>query len=48
MASLTYIQNRKTYTRPQGVLFANEPGLLSGGFYVPQGNEFGEYTSETT
>ena len=30
------------------MLFANEPGLLSGGFYVPQGNEFGEYTSETT
>lgn len=41
MVDLTYIQNRKRYTRPQGLLFANSPGTVDSGYYVPEGNEFG-------
>lgn len=41
MVDSTYISNRKRYARPQGLLFANGPGTLVNGSYVPDGNEFG-------
>lgn len=48
MATATYLANRKKYSRPQAVLFANNPGTLSivnagtpneDTFYVPDGIE---------
>lgn len=39
MASSEYIQNRRKWNRPQGLLFANSPGVLDKGVYVPQGFE---------
>lgn len=48
MATATYLVNRKKYSRPQAVLFANNPGTLSvvnpgteneDTFYVPDGIE---------
>lgn len=47
MTDLTYIQNRKRYTRPQGLLFANSPGTVESGFYVPEGDEFGVTNIDT-
>ncbi len=41
MVDLTYMQNRRKYNRPQGLLFANDPGTATGGTYVPDGSEFG-------
>lgn len=43
MANATYMLNRKQYNRPQGLLFANNPGTLDSGYYVPDGYEFGIY-----
>lgn len=48
MATATYLVNRKKYSRPQAVLFANNPGTLSvtnpgteneSTYYVPDGIE---------
>lgn len=39
MSSAQYAQNRRKWNRPQGLLFANEPGILDGTVYVPQGLE---------
>ena len=33
------MNNRKKWTRPQAMLFSDNPGTLDGGFYVPTGNE---------
>jgi hypothetical protein len=52
MTTVPYMQGRKKYQRPQGLLFANNSGTIvtSGGqsFYLPLGNEVGqdEYTGE--
>ncbi len=46
MVDLTYIQNRKHYRRPQGLLFANNPGTASDGTYVPEGDEFGTVSGD--
>jgi hypothetical protein len=43
MVSLQYMQNRKEYQRPQGLLFANNPGTIINGVYVPNGNEFQDF-----
>lgn len=45
MVDATYMRNRKKYYRPQGLLFANNPGNIvagpNGGYYAPEGYEFG-------
>lgn len=40
----TYLLNRAKYARPQAVLFANNPGSIVDGYYVPNGLEFGAKT----
>ena len=39
MATSTYMNNRKRWTRPQALLFSDNSGTLDGGFYIPTGNE---------
>lgn len=39
MTKSTYIQARKKYTRPQAMLWADNPGTVVDGLYVPLGNE---------
>ena len=39
MATSTYLSGRKRYNRPQGVIWSNNPGQLSGGVIVPTGIE---------
>lgn len=46
MASAQYMQGRKRYDRPQGMLWSENPGTLSGGVYVPQGFEVGTVPPE--
>lgn len=48
MASNAYMTNRKrsALSRPQGMLWANNPGKLEGGLYVPKGLEVGQATPE--
>lgn len=52
MATLSYLQGRKRYARPQAMLFANNPGQIiedtdaesstfGESFYIPLGNEVG-------
>jgi len=47
MANSAYISGRRKNARPQGMLWANNPGNLSNGVYVPDGFEVGADTSET-
>lgn len=47
MTTSAYLTGRKRYQRPQGVLWANNPGTLTGGLYVPNGYEVGTNTNET-
>lgn len=43
MANSTYMAGRKKYQRPQGMLWADNPGTFVNGSYIPLGNEvFGE------
>jgi hypothetical protein len=42
MASISYINGRKKYQRPQAMLWANNPGINSGGVYIPNGYEVGQ------
>ena len=39
MSQLDYINNRRKYTRPQGMLFSNNPGYISDGKRIPDGVE---------
>lgn len=48
MSSAAYITGRKKYNRPQAVLFADNPGRLDSGLYVPNGYEFGATVPEGT
>lgn len=41
MASKDYILGRQQYQRPQALLFADNPGTIIDGFYVPDGVEIG-------
>jgi hypothetical protein len=41
MATAAYLTGRKRYQRPEGVLWSNNPGTLTGGVYVPNGFEVG-------
>lgn len=45
MASLGYMQGRQRFGRPQGMLWSDTPGVLSGGRYIPSGYE--EYSDKT-
>ena len=37
MATSSYMIGRTKWSRPQGLLFSNDPGTLSNGIFVPQG-----------
>ena len=39
MAIGAYLEGRKKYQRPQGLLFSDNPGYLDNGLYVPEGSE---------
>lgn len=41
MANAQYFVGRKKYSRPQAVAWSNNPGTLTGGIYVPTGQEIG-------
>lgn len=45
MATRAYLNGRRKYGRPQAMLWADNPGSLSEGTYVPDGYEVG-YNSE--
>jgi hypothetical protein len=48
MASNAYMTNRKRAlkSRPQGMLWADNPGKIEGGLYVPKGLEVGQTVPE--
>jgi hypothetical protein len=48
MATNVYMTNRKKYQRPQGMLWANNAGTLSGGLYIPNGYEVGQAPENAT
>lgn len=41
MTTKNYITGRQKYQRPQAMLFADNPGTIQNGFYVPDGVEVG-------
>lgn len=43
MVNSSYLSNRKQYSRPQGMLFANSPGYIEDNQLVPQGTEFNDF-----
>jgi hypothetical protein len=43
VATNSYMMNRKKWSRPQALLFSDNPGTLSGGIYVPNGEEFEDF-----
>ena len=43
MSSSDYILGRKKYSRPQGLIFANNPGYIDNGSRVPEGTEFEDF-----
>jgi hypothetical protein len=45
MADKAYMDGRKKYSRPQAVLFSENPGIISSGVYVPDGYEAGNATN---
>jgi hypothetical protein len=45
MATNNYMSGRKKYSRPQAMLFSDNPGTKVDGFYIPDGNEIGSYTA---
>ena len=44
MTTNSYMSGRKKYSRPQAMLFADNPGIKVNGFYVPDGVEIGSNT----
>ncbi len=47
MATANYMVGRKKYTRPQAIAWSNNPGTLTGGIYIPTGQEVGADPSLT-
>jgi hypothetical protein len=43
MANSSYMAGRKTYARPQALLFSENPGTIVDGKYVPDGNELSDF-----
>ena len=49
MATAAYIQGRKRYTRPQAIIWSENPGTLdTSGIYIPTGQEIGASSSLTS
>lgn len=48
MSTNQYMTGRKKYTRPQAVLFSENPGTLNLGLWVPEGFEIGGDVGEIT
>lgn len=49
MATAAYIQGRKRYTRPQAIIWSENPGTLdASGIYIPTGQEIGADSSLLT
>jgi hypothetical protein len=48
MATSSYISGRKKYGRPQAMLWADNPGTLVNGLYVPNGLEVGSNVGSET
>ena len=46
MTTSQYMLGRKAYYRPQGMLWADNPGTLKNGIYVPDGYEIGSDESK--
>jgi hypothetical protein len=46
MATNAYMTNRKKYGRPQAMLWANNPGTVTSGLYIPLGLEVGQFRPE--
>jgi hypothetical protein len=47
MATASYMNGRKKYTRPQAILWSDNPGEINEGIYVPSGYETGALISIT-
>lgn len=47
MTSAAYMAGRQRYTRPQGMLWADSPGTLENGVYLPNDYEVGAANSGT-
>lgn len=47
MATSGYLNGRKSYVRPQAILFSNSPGTLNNGVYVPDNYEIGNNTTNS-
>lgn len=43
MVSTTYMENRRKYARPQAILFANNPGIVTNGAIIPHGTELVDF-----
>lgn len=43
MPTSSYMQNRKKWGRPQGIIFSDNPGTLQNNVYVPIGNEWEDF-----
>ena len=43
MATSTYMRNRVKWSRPQGILFSDNPGTLQSNLYIPTGNEWEDF-----
>lgn len=48
MATAAYLTGRARYSRPQAILWSENPGTLENGMYVPEGFEIGSYTTSAT
>lgn len=48
MATSQYLAGRQKYQRPQAILFADNPGTIVDGVYVPDGYESGSSESESS
>lgn len=48
MSTYNYLLNRFKWSRPQGIIFADSPGTLENGFYIPQGSEIPEIPGRLT
>lgn len=48
MSTSTYLSGRKKYARPQGMLWADNPGKLENGLYIPEGLEVNQDSSLIT
>lgn len=43
MATSTYMQNRKKWSRPQGLIFSDNSGTLQNNLFFPTGNEWEDF-----